>query len=246
MIIEQTQDAEPWAKVVISRIVVATALIVVVVLVGLLLPALQSARMPSRRNISRYRLKQIGLALLNYEISYGSLPPAYTVDGNGNRLHSWRTLILPYLEQHALYEKIDLTKAWDDPANAAYHNMRIDVFECPSSGVAPGSSNYLVVVDPSGIFHGSNFCNLTDVHDGTDNTLLVVEVDKSLSVPWMSPSDIDMQTYLDAQFKSQHEGGAHCCFADGSCWFMKSSLDRASMRALVTKSAGDKLNNAFP
>ena len=62
-------------------------------------------------------LKQIALALRNYESVYHALPPAYTVDAEGKPLHSWRTLILPYLEQQALYDKIDLSKPWDDPAN---------------------------------------------------------------------------------------------------------------------------------
>ena len=44
-------------------------------------------------------LKQIALALNNYEQEYNALPPAYTVDADGRPLHSWRTLILPYLEE---------------------------------------------------------------------------------------------------------------------------------------------------
>ena len=54
----------------------------------------------------------------NYEQAYNALPPAYTVDANGRPLHSWRTLILPYLEQESLYQTIDLSKPWNDPANA--------------------------------------------------------------------------------------------------------------------------------
>ena len=63
-------------------------------------------------------LKQIALALLNYEQAHHALPPAYTVDAQGRPLHSWRTLILPYLDQESLYQTIDLSKPWNDPANA--------------------------------------------------------------------------------------------------------------------------------
>lgn len=43
------------------------------------------------------QVQQIGLAIFNYAQVYRCLPPAYTTDRSGRRLHSWRTLILPYL-----------------------------------------------------------------------------------------------------------------------------------------------------
>ena len=94
-------------------------LAIIVVLIALLLPpASRSGRGEARRSQCKNNLKQIGLALHNYHDIYHVFPPAYTVDGNGKPLHSWRTLILPYLDQAPLYLKIDLSKPWDDPANA--------------------------------------------------------------------------------------------------------------------------------
>lgn len=93
--------------------------VVMLVIVGLLLPATRRARPAVYRMHCSNNLKQISLALHNYEETYRSFPPAWTVDENGNRLHSWRTMILPYLEQKPLYDSIDLSKPWDDPANAA-------------------------------------------------------------------------------------------------------------------------------
>ncbi len=69
------------------------------ILAGLLLPAVQAAREAARRVQCSNNLKQIGLALHNYNAAYKSLPPPYTVDANGQKLHSWRTLILPFIEQ---------------------------------------------------------------------------------------------------------------------------------------------------
>src|SRR5258708_3361414 len=66
-------------------------------LIGLLLPAPRSARPAARRAQCNNNLKQIALALQNYEQAHKALPPAYTVDAEGRPLHSWRTLILPYL-----------------------------------------------------------------------------------------------------------------------------------------------------
>ena len=228
----------------------AVVIFIIVIIAGLLMPGESSPRGAARRMKCSNNLKQLAFAMHNYERFYGSFPPAYTVDAKGNCLHSWRTLILPFIEQQPLYDKIDLSKPWDHPVNAKFGSLDIPVFNCPSCGgppaVPPGSSTYVVVDDPSGIFNGSNATKMAQIQDGTSTTLLIVEVDAKLVVPWMSPNDIDMQTYLAAEFKPQHEGGANCCLADGSCLFVRSSLDRASIRSLVTKSAGDESNNALP
>ena len=59
--------------------------------------------------------KQIGLAIHNYIASHGSFPPAYTQDNAGKPLLSWRVLILPYIEQDALFKEFHLDEAWDSP-----------------------------------------------------------------------------------------------------------------------------------
>src|SRR5690349_18772074 len=91
---------------------------VIALLVALLLPANRSAGPAARRSQCVNNLKQIAMALHDYEQAHNALPPAYTVDALGRPLHSWRTLILPYLEQEPLYKTIDLSKPWNDPANA--------------------------------------------------------------------------------------------------------------------------------
>src|SRR4051794_1481798 len=72
---------------------------IIVFLIALLLPATRSSSQAARRSQCVNNLKQIALALYNYEQAHNALPPAYIVDAKGRALHSWRTLILPYLEQ---------------------------------------------------------------------------------------------------------------------------------------------------
>src|SRR5260370_743998 len=67
------------------------------VVIALLLPQ-TSSREPARRSQCKNNLKQIGLALHNYHDVYGSFPPAYFVDASGKPMHSWRVLILPFLD----------------------------------------------------------------------------------------------------------------------------------------------------
>ena len=87
------------------------------ILLALLLPAVQAAREASRRMECSNNLKQISLAMHSYHDVYGSLPPAYTIDEEGRRLHSWRTLLLPYLEAGQIYEQLDLSQPWDSLDN---------------------------------------------------------------------------------------------------------------------------------
>ena len=108
---------------------------ILALLIALLLPASRGSREAARRMQCSNHLKQIALALQNYADTYGCLPPAHTVDAEGKPLHSWRTLILPFMEQKELYDQIDLSKPWDDPANEKAMKTKISYYVCPSETV---------------------------------------------------------------------------------------------------------------
>lgn len=210
------------------------------VLVGLLLPAVQAAREAARRMQCSNNLKQIALALHNYHDANRCFPPAYTIDENGQKLHSWRTLLLPYLEQNGIYQQIDLSKPWNDPVNAHLSQLDMPVYRCPSSPVAPGMTTYQVVLDTNGIFPGATSVSMREITDGTSNTLAVVESTAAKAVPWMEPTDLDLTTYLsDSQGQTSHTGGSQVAFADGSVQFIAKSLDDGTRKALITKDSGE-------
>jgi prepilin-type N-terminal cleavage/methylation domain-containing protein len=102
------------------------------ILVALLLPAVQAAREAARRIQCTNQMKQIGLAMINYESALGKLPPAYTpnwtgtplsgqcpgieedgAESNGLKDHHLFTFILPYMEQSALYDQFDFSRDWN-------------------------------------------------------------------------------------------------------------------------------------
>ena len=74
--------------------------------IAAMVPAVQEAREAARR--MSCHPDQVAFALNMYHETYGSFPPAYTTDANGKPLHSWRVLLLSFMEQHDLYEKIRL------------------------------------------------------------------------------------------------------------------------------------------
>jgi prepilin-type N-terminal cleavage/methylation domain-containing protein len=127
------------------------------VLVALLLPAVQAAREAARRSQCKNNLKQMVLGLHNYESAQKTFPPgvvqanpAPTVTGTGNINSantnlgnwSWSALILPYVEQGALYNQIgvaktDLAHAMDTPAVLAAMQIPLTTFRCPTENGPP-------------------------------------------------------------------------------------------------------------
>jgi hypothetical protein len=104
---------------------------VIVVLLVLLWPAVEAAREAARRSSCNCNLKQIGLGLQTYADAYKCFPPAYTTDATGNRMHRWRVLILPYVEQKALYAQYDFSEPWDGPHNRLLAKYMPPFYRCP-------------------------------------------------------------------------------------------------------------------
>ena len=112
------------------------------ILIGMLLPAVQAVREAARRASCLNNLKQVGLALHNYESSFGNYPSgwteAYAIDDPlfANYRWGWATAILPYMEQNNLYETYDFRMGlWDDPTTAELDFDSATVVEsylCPS------------------------------------------------------------------------------------------------------------------
>jgi len=100
-------------------------------LIGLLLPALMQTREAARRMQCSNNLKQMGLALTNYEVAKKRFPAGN--DQIGDRQHAWSSFILPFLEQAAVSNRVDYAKKWDDPTgNAALAEVIIPTYVCPS------------------------------------------------------------------------------------------------------------------
>lgn len=204
--------------------VIVVFLILLTVIV-LFLPNVRRVREVAPRSQCKNNLKQIGLALHNYHDQYGTFPPAYTVDASGNRLHSWRTLILPFIEEQRIYDKIDLSKPWDDPANAEVFATVPRVYRCPSSDPLPNYTTYQAVVSPNSFFLPSKPRKLSEIVDGSSNTLIVIEAAPALAVHWMAPLDVDEHFVLGfgPETEFSHSGGTQVLFLDGSVHFLSSN-----------------------
>jgi hypothetical protein len=216
----------------------------------LLLPV-HGTREVARRSECRNHLKQIALALHGYNGAYGEFPPAFLADEDGQPMHSWRVLILPFIEQRPLYDQYDFEQPWDGPDNRRLLAQMPSVYQCPSDARGrqqPGEwTSYVAVVDPQTAWPGSKSAKLSDFTAGTSNTILVLE-DQSREILWMEPQDLtwdDATSALTSQdwrmggvhrpedFFYEYSGGRQAALVDGSVWYLLDGMPRDLIVSLL-------------
>jgi prepilin-type N-terminal cleavage/methylation domain-containing protein/prepilin-type processing-associated H-X9-DG protein len=101
------------------------------ILVALLLPAIRAAREAARRNQCANNLKQIGLGCLNFETANKGLPARRWARADQGYT-GWGTIILPYIEEQAIYDQYNWKYDFYDPVNKAVVETKLPVFICPS------------------------------------------------------------------------------------------------------------------
>jgi Protein of unknown function (DUF1559) len=220
-------------------------------LLAALVPIRDRTRDAPRRAACVNNLKQIALALHQYHTVYGAFPPAYIADEQGRPRHSWRVLILPFLEQQSLYDQYDFREPWDGPNNIKLLGQMPVLFQCPSSR-APGPAvstftSYVAISGPGTMFPGAESIRLDHVTDGPAKTLMVVEVAHA-QIPWTKPEDLDVRTMASRindrdhpSISSNHPGGAVAAFGDGACRFLPDSINGMGLRSLVTVAGGEQI-----
>ena len=213
-----------------------------------LLPAITAAQEASKRMQCSNNIKMMGLALHNYHDAHRVFPPVTTADANGKPLHSWRVLLLPYLEQYPLYQQIRLDEPWDSEHNKQFHNRAPSVYQCPSAtGDMTGMTNYSVVVGKECLFHEPNAKKtFAAIADGTSNTIAVVE--RKTPVCWMDPTqEITFEKACEGINVSagglggNHAGGINVGFFDGSVQMISETIPPAILRALLTCAGGESV-----
>ena len=210
----------------------------------LLVVAVKDARESAHHSQCRGHFSFLTMALHNYHDTYKALPPAYLPDANGRPMHSWRVLLLPFLDQQATYKQYDFSEPWNGPNNRKLANtINLNLFQCPS-GPNYGSSpmtDYVVIVGPRTAFPGSRSATFDDFQDGRGNSILLVEIANS-NIHWMEPRDLNFEEMSfvvnDPQrpsISSPHPCGPGVVFADHiSAYPLAQSLRPETLQALTT------------
>lgn len=192
-------------------------------------------------------LRQIGLALQNYHDANGHYPRDVT-DGEGKVLLSWRVELLPYLEGNDVYQKIDRTKAWDDPVNKKLWDEMPDAFKVPSRGTkerhetffqAFRTVNWVGKDDPWQV-DTHNVTN-TEVADGASITAGVFEMEEA--VCWMKPGDPTFDPKKLAKIGNPKTGKAGVVMLDGAVRTLDvKKYTGEKLAALITINSGDDVD----
>ncbi|MCE9565704.1 MAG: DUF1559 domain-containing protein [Planctomycetes bacterium] len=130
-----------WAGFTLIELLVVIAIIAI--LIGLLLPAVQKVREAAARMSCQNNIKQLGIAMHSYQDIYKQLPPGNGYGGPTPLRRSWTVLLLPYIEQGAIFTKIDLTKQQIDStvnasgvSNLSLIQTNLKAVLCPSDSSA--------------------------------------------------------------------------------------------------------------
>jgi len=288
---------------------------IIAVLIALLLPAVQAAREAARRAQCTNNLKQMGLAVANYESATGTLPPGSfwaasgTAPGKTADGFSMFVMILPHIEQQTAYNLVNFSLSYKNPANLTVAGVSVATFACPTdysasqlqplSGTiyqAPPPGNWMQAftsyaactgtwdVRPSlssasfsqqvscmnGVMYMYSATRMSDVRDGTSNTISIGERGHSLLSPADQPVnqfwnsgywyDSMFETYypinaykkpvgvLGARYvanaSSLHPGGANFGFVDGSVRFLKDTIDSWPINPATISAAGVNYDSA--
>jgi len=167
---------------------------IVLVLLALLLPAVQQSGRSSRRLECRNKLHTIGLALHNYHDDYGCFPPAVVRSADGTPMHSWRVLLLPYVDQIGLHRRYRFDEPWDGPNNRQLFDERPMVYDCWShepddADLAAQRTAYVAIVGDKAAWPVEGSRTLDDLSETAGETLLVSEWSGE-PILWSEPGDL--------------------------------------------------------
>lgn len=217
----------------------------------LLWPAVESVRRPRGRSPCNRNLWMISLALQNYYAEHSSFPPPYLADDNGQPMHSWRVLILPFMDTYErdLYKQYRFDEPWYGPNNRKLIKKMPPVYRCPSRKRKSGdfTTDYVAVTGPNTMWPVGQTVQISDVTDGTSSTLMVVESSNS-GICWMEPLDLDVDTIpMEVNpkgkrgFSSVHPDGALGAFVDGSVQYLPDSTPSNTVKALLIRNDGERI-----
>lgn len=209
-------------------------LVVSVIFIALLLPSVNKGR-PSPRTLCVSNLKQIGLALQNYHSTYGCFPPVALLGTDGKPAHSWRVLLLPYLDYQQLYDQYRFDESWDGPHNAELAKSCPAFYRCPAHSTS--GCSYLAVVGPRTAWPNDQPMKLARIQNASKTIQIVEVVDSGIN--WLEPRDLTVRAVDQAingtglGISSKHAGGANVLYCDGSVLFLENGLSVEAVQAAL-------------
>jgi hypothetical protein len=239
------------ARRMIRALALISASLVLALVAWVSFTAIEHAVRASRKAKCADQIRQLGLALHEYQESHGRFPAPTLSRADGTKLLSWRVAILPYLGYKALYECFHLDESWDSPHNRTLIEEMPAVFSCPEGPRRrSGKTSYVVIVGPetdaysvNTPFEPARGADIRHITDGTSGTILALEAEAP--VLWTKPDDVYWTKGAELpRLASPHAGGSHAVFADGVTKFLKSSIESKTLEALLTINGGEVISGS--
>lgn len=197
------------------------------------------------KSISKNNLKQLVIAMHNYESAHGHLPsPGIPVDPkkgpmmplpNLDAQYSWRVHVLPFLEQVQLFNQIDTFKGGPIPDQVA--NTAIKIYSNPMDKTPSNLTPYRVFVGGGAFFDRQFPITFHGVTDGTANTIMIVEAAES--VPWSSTNELEYDPNKPLPKLGIFPGGFHAAMADGTIVWIPDTTPEKTIKAMITRAGGE-------
>lgn len=190
--------------------------------------------------------KFIGIAFHNHNDAMGRFPAAYTTRPGtffrdqpaplDQRLMSWRTAVLPYIEQENLYRQYDPMQPWNSPRNQMVTANPVSAFA--DGNAKTNQTRYRVFTGPNTPFkHGQPPSGIMNITDGSSNTILMAE--SAELGPWGEPKDMEVSPNAPMpQLGDPAKKFAIVLMADGSVRQVNKSIDNNTLRLLVDPADG--------
>ena len=206
--------------------------------------AARDTRESARRSTCMGHFCQLNLAMHCYHDVHGTLPPAHVADENGTPVHSWRVLLLPFMDGNDLYKQYDFDEPWNGPNNRRLASSMPEIFRCPSYCPEDDQSfhtNYVVAVGAETAFPGSRSVRLAEITDDTSKTIMLAETCNA-NIHWMEPRDLNLDTMVfeinsnaEEGISSMHHDSANVIRVNGHYRPpLMTGTAKATVRALLT------------
>jgi hypothetical protein len=207
-----------------------------------LTPFVQHLRDEAARERYGAHLRQILVAMHEYEVAHARFPAAALHDKQGRPLLSWRVALLPYLGEDNLYKQFHLDEPWDSEHNKKLIARMPAVYRTAANPklAREGKTTYLAPRGEETMFPGTRGVRIFEVTDGTANTIFLVDADDEHAVVWTRPEDLKYNPKDPARgLSARHPDGFLTGFVDGSIHFLPRNMDKMNLHALFTRQGGE-------
>ena len=243
----------------LSLVEVLVLIAILAILLGLILPATRRVREPAARSACQNNLKQLMVALHNYEATEHRFPFGYIGPGTApeERL-SWMVALLPYLEQDQLSKQIAIEKSY--AGNIPACQTLVKTFLCPSGNVNPFDpiTHYVALAGlgrdaasrparaaGNGFMGYDRITSVSMFDDGTANTIAMAETRTDLG-PWAQGGGSTLRGFDPASTPLPFDGHKklfQVAMADGSVRSISLRISPDSLAAAITIAGGEPLTD---